>query len=387
MATVKKRTWTSAKGEIKEGWRVAYTDNTGKRRFKQFEKKRDADAYRIKAEGEVSLGIHTADAASITVAEACDIWVKKGIAEDLEWGTIKQRKELCNLHIKPLIGTEKLSRLKMPNIEAFRDSLIETRSRIMAHKVTRALSSVLIEAMRQGLVAQNVASDVTVKMRGRDEARIEIPDKAVLRSMLDAAMRLDNEHPETYPLILLAISAGLRSSELRGLRWPDLDLKAQTLTVRQRADQRGILGKCKSKAAYRTIPIAAAVVTALKAWRLRCPPSDLNLVFPNEAGRPIFPNNLREVRWLPVLKAIGAATDTGKKDRKGRKVWDLKWGLHDLRHACASRWIKQKIDLKRLTTWLGHSSVAITLDIYGHLIKDEEEDAAIVAAASAELMA
>lgn len=387
MATVKKRTWTTAKGEKKEGWRVAYTDNTAKRRFKQFEKKRDADAYRVKVEGEVSLGIHTADAASITVAEACDIWVRKGEVEELEWGTIKQRKELVNLHIKPLIGQEKLSRLKMPTVEAFRDSLILTRSRIMANKVVRALSSVLIEAMRQGLVAQNVASDVTVKMRGREDAPIEIPDTAVLRSMLEAAQNLGNELPEVYPMILLAISAGLRSSELRGLRWPDLDLKAGTVTIRQRADQRGTLGKCKSKAAYRTIPLAPAIVTAFKAWRLRCPNSDLDLVFPNEAGRPIFPNNLREGRWLPILKAIGAATDTGKQDKKGRTIWELKWGMHDLRHACASRWIKQKIDLKRLTTWLGHSSVQITLDIYGHLIKDEEEDAAIVTAANAELMA
>lgn len=387
MATVKRRNWTNAKGEKKEAWRVSYTDSTGKRRFKQFEKKKDAEAYRIKVEGECVLGIHTADAASCTVAKACDIWIRKGETEDLEWGTIKQRKELSRLHIKPLIGTEKLSRLTMPKVEAFRDSLIETRSRTMANKVVRALSSVLIEAMRQGLVAQNVARGVKVKQRGRDVEPIVIPEAHQLKAMLEAAKRLDNELPDIYPFILLAVSAGLRSSELRGLRWPDLDLKAGAVTIRQRADQRGIIGKCKSKAAYRTIPLAVPVVTAFKAWKLRCPASVLDLVFPNKRGKPFFPNNLREDRWLPVLKVIGAATNTGRTDCKGREIWELQYGLHDLRHACASRWIKQKIDLKRLTTWLGHASVQITLDVYGHLIKDEQEDAAIVAAANAELMA
>jgi integrase len=71
-------------------------------------------------------------------------------------------------------------------------------------------------------------------------------------------------------------------------------------------------------------------------------------------------------------------------------AFDAKRAKYDfpaLRHAAASAWIKQKVDLKRLTTWLGHSSVQITLDTYGYLIKDEVGDAAIVAAAQAELMA
>ena len=387
MATVKKRVWTTARGEQKEAWRVSYTDGDGKRWHKQFDLKRDAEAYRTRVASEVARGIHTADAASVTVGDAADVWIKKGEADDLEWGTIKQRKELVRLHIKPLLGSEKLSRLTMPKIEAFKDSLIETRSRVMAGKVVRALSSVFIEAMRQGLVAQNVARGVKVKRKSNEQAPTIIPSVEELKAMLGAAQRLGNEAPEIYPLILLAISAGLRGSELRGLSWPDLDLKAGTVAIRQRADQRGVIGKCKSKAAYRTIPLAGPVVMALKKWRLRCGPSDLDLVFPNGKGRPIHVNNLREYRWGPVLKAIGAATLTDRKDAKGREVWEHKYGLHDLRHACASRWIKQKIDLKRLTTWLGHSSVQITLDIYGHLIKDEQEDAAIVAASAAELLA
>ena len=62
-----------------------------------------------------------------------------------------------------------------------------------------------------------------------------------------------------------------------------------------------------------------------------------------------------------------------------------KYGLHALRHAAASGWIAQKIDLKRLQSWIGHSSIQITLDTYGHLIEDKEQDAAIAEAAQSYL--
>ena len=70
MATVKKRAWRTAKGERKEAWRTRYVDQYGVTRTRQFELKRDADAFRVKAETEVFSGTHTADNSSITVAEA-----------------------------------------------------------------------------------------------------------------------------------------------------------------------------------------------------------------------------------------------------------------------------------------------------------------------------
>lgn len=388
MATVTKRIWPDSKGRQQEAWRVAYTDNLGKRRFKQFGTKRDADAYRIRVEGEVARGIHTADAATITVAEACDLWITTGETDGLEFGTIRQRRNLTRLHIKPLLGDKKLSRLTVPDIETYRDALLTTGTgRPTATKAVRALSSVLIEAMRRGLLSQNVATNVKVKKKGRDEAPVEIPETEHLKAILAAAESLGNEIPEAHPMMLLAISAGPRGSELRGLRWLDLDFKANTITFNQRADERCILGKLKSKAAYRTVPLPPQVMTTLKAWKLRCPPSRDNLVFPNRKGLPIHINSLREDRWQPVLIRAGLATKTQRKDCTGRYIWEHRYGMHDLRHACASRWIKQKVDLKRLTRWLGHSSIAITLDIYGHLIKDEDQDAAIAAASYAELMA
>ena len=114
MATIKKRGWRTSKGERKEAWRVRYVDQHGETRTRQFDKRRDADAFRIKAESEVASGSHTADSVSVTIAEAADLWVRTAEQKGCERSTTKQYREWVDLHIKPLIGSEKLSRLSMP---------------------------------------------------------------------------------------------------------------------------------------------------------------------------------------------------------------------------------------------------------------------------------
>ena len=81
------------------------------------------------------------------------------------------------------------------------------------------------------------------------------------------------------------------------------------------------------------------------------------------------------------------SNQSGKSDRDGNDIPHALYDFHALRHYAASAWIKQRVDLKRLTTWLGHSSVSLTLDVYGHLLTDDQGDAAIVAAMAAELLA
>ena len=75
--------------------------------------------------GEVARGVHTPENASITVAEAAEIWLEKGELEKLERSTLRQYRNHVELHINPLIGGEKLARLSTPAIEAFRDDLLK----------------------------------------------------------------------------------------------------------------------------------------------------------------------------------------------------------------------------------------------------------------------
>lgn len=375
---IRKREWTSPDGTPKQAWQVDYRDQSGKRRAKQFARKKDAEAWFTQAGWEVSKGLHTPDSQSTTVAKAADLWVEKAEQEKRERGTIEQYRALADLHIKPLLGAERLSRLSRPRVEAFRDELLRTRSKAMASKIVRALSSVLADANRRGLVAQNVASEVRVVRSKRDKKKIEIPTTAELKAMLAGA------GSDLKPLLMMAIYTGLRASELRGLRWKDVNLKAGTVTVSQRADRYCEIGPPKSDAGHRTIPLAPALVAALKEWKLACPIGELGLAFPNTKGGVQIYQHLLRRKFFPLQIAAGICDEVGKTE-EGAPILKPRYGLHALRHAAASAWIKQRIDLKRLQTWMGHASIAMTLDVYGHLLSDASGDADLVAAAHAEL--
>ena len=106
-------------------WLADYKDGSGERRAKQFTTKREAEAFHIKARGEVTAGIHTPDAASITVAQAADRWLARCEREGLEAASVLDYRQHLKLHIIPFIGSTKLSRLTVPILNAFRDHLLE----------------------------------------------------------------------------------------------------------------------------------------------------------------------------------------------------------------------------------------------------------------------
>lgn len=389
MATVKKRAWTTASGEKREAFRVAYTDRDGKRQFKQFPLKRDADAYRVKVEAELTQGIHTPEGKSFTVAEAANVWLASCEANGCDRGTLKSYREIANRHIKPEVGSEKLSRLSAPRVVEFRDTMMLTRSHAMAAKAVRHLSMILAEAMRRGLVAQNVARAVKVKRPRGDmqklAKRAETPPQAHLRAMIEAADRLANEDPRLPVLLRVVMLAGLRASEVRGFAWPSADLRAPSLSVTQRADRWQDIGPPKSNAGHRTIPIGPGLATTLKSWKLRCPHSELNLMFPNARGGVIDQKGFIGL-LVKVQVEAGLALDTGRKDRKGRTVWGPRYDWHHLRHVAASNWLNDGVDLKRLQTWIGHENIQLTIDVYGHLIVDAKKDAALAAGAEQALL-
>lgn len=380
MTSIRKRVWTKGDGSQSVKWLVDYKDQSGKRRFRNFDLKRDAETWITQAAWEVVQGVHTADSQSVTVAQACDLWVRAAETNDCERGTIQQYRQLANLHIKPLLGAEKLSRLTRPQAEKFRDLLLQTRSKAMTGKVVRALSGVLREAMRRGLLAQNVAADVKVTRSSRERPKVVIPTSEELRSLLE------NADADFRPLVMTAMMTGLRASELRGLPWTDVDMKAGTITVSQRADKYCHIGPPKSAAGYRTIPIGSVLITLLKEWKLRCPQGELGLVFPNTVGGVQDYGHLLRRKFYP-LQIVAGVCDAevvdgeSKLDAKGNPVMKPRYGLHALRHAAASAWIKQRIDIKRLQVWIGHENIELTIDTYGHLIEDPESDAALIAAA------
>jgi integrase len=372
--SVRKRTWTTRKGEQKEAWIVDYTDQDGDRHIDTFERKKDADAHHDKVRLDVRHGVHTAVSKSETVAEAAERWVSRVEAEGRERGTLAQYRQHVKLHIAPRIGKYKLAHLTPPKVEAFRDDLLANLSRPMARKVMTSLKSLLKAAKHA-----HVAADVSVGRSKRGERKLElgvdIPTPDEIKRLLQAATEAPIR-PRT--LLITAISTGLRASELRGLRWRDVDVKHSELHVRQRADRYNEIGQPKSASGARTIDFGPRVLAALKEWKLACPNSEGGFVFPTPEGKIEHHKNM--LRSLaPLMKAAGVVDKGGEP----------KYALHAFRHYFASWCINRKaaggreLPPKNVQQLLGHASIVMTLDRYGHLFPRGDDRAELAAAESA----
>jgi integrase len=381
--SVRRRTWKNSDGSRGEAWLVDYTDQYGQRHTKNFDRRKDAEAYRAAVAVDVRKGIHLADSQSATVAEAAQLWLQSGDAAGLERTTLDGYRQHLAFHIIPLIGAVKLSQLTVPAVRKFEDTLRANRSRAMVRKVLGSLSAILTDAQERGLVPQNVVRGLRARrlrgkerradQRKRGELRVggNIPAPDEIRAII--------AHLEGRwrPLLLTAIFTGLRSSELRGLSWNDVDLKRGELHVQQRADCYRKMGALKSKAGTRTVPLAPMLTNALREWKLICPKGGLGLVFPNGAGRIESHANIVNRGLIPVQIAAGVVTAKGKAKYTG---------LHSLRHFYASWCINRRVDgglelpLKIVQARLGHASVQLTADRYGHLFPRGDDGAELAAA-------
>lgn len=401
--SVRRRTWTTPKGVEKSAWVVDYVDTKGKRRQKTFAKKKEADQYAATASVEVREGVHVADSASVTVEKAAEFWIKDGERQGLERSTLDQRRQHVDLHIKPLIGSTLLSRLTVPAARAFQDELRETgRSPAMVRKVMTSLSSIMSDAMERGLASRNPVREMKAKRSGGREKAQEKRQKGKLKIGVDIPTReeakafVNTLDGRWRALLLTAIFTGMRASELRGLRWSSVDLDKRQIHVVERADRFNDMGRPKSAAGERFIPIPPMVANALKEWKLACPKLKieengqkryvLDLVFPNGKGKvESLANIINRGLWPMMIKA-GIAVETGEVDKKGKPILKAKYtGMHALRHFYASWCINRKEDgglglpPKVVQERLGHSTIAMTLDTYGHLFPrgdDTEEMAA-----------
>jgi integrase len=374
--SVRKRVWTTRSGETKEAWIVDYSVN-GSRHIETFERKKDADAYEAKVTVDVSKGIHIAPSKSVTVAEAGELWIKACEGDELERASIDAYRQHLRLHIKPYLGNYKLSQLSVPMVRKFKDDLrTDKRSAAMVKRILGSLGSLLGDALERGLVAQNVVRSMKRERKRGKERQAERRQRGKLKVGVDIPTpdeikRLIAHLPDKWrPLLLTAIFTGLRASELRGLRWGDVDLRHAKLHVRQRADRYQQIGKPKSESGERTVPLPPMVVNTLREWKLRCPKSEHSIVFPTGAGEIEYHSNIVHRGLGPVQVAAKIVTKDGKPKCPG---------LHSLRHFYASWCINRERDgglelpLKMVQERLGHSTLAMTADTYGHLFPNGDD--------------
>jgi integrase len=190
----------------------------------------------------------------------------------------------------------------------------------MAKKVLSVLKSILKDATRRGNVAQNAAAGVSIASGGRTKPRLEvgrdIPTRQEVQRIVDAA-----GPGRARALLLTAALTGMRASELRGLRWSDVELTERVIHVRQRADRYSVIGSPKSVTSRRTIPIGDMVANTLREWRLQCPKGADNLIFPTVAGGVMNPNRLSRGALDPGRR-VRASTENGARPSRSREHCD-----------------------------------------------------------------
>jgi integrase len=186
----------------------------------------------------------------------------------------------------------------------------------------------------------------------------EIPTRDEISALLQASSGFD------VAFIAVAALAGLRSSEIRGLRWQDVDFEARVFKIRQRADRYGRIGSCKSKGSRRDIPVGDRVLNALRLWRAQA--GEFDLVFATSTGKPIQHGNLVYRFWQPLqVRVFGEIKHTG---------------LHCLRHFYASWLINSKkrggleLPVKEVQKRMGHASVTLTMDVYAKLFEARDRE-------------
>jgi integrase len=215
------------------------------------------------------------------------------------------------------------------------------------------------------------------RAKGKLKVGVDIPTPDEIRMLLPCL------NGRWRPILLTTIFCGLRASELRGLRWQDVDLVKGELHVRQRADRYHKIGRPKSEAGERTVPVPPMVLNALKAWKLACPKGDLDLAFPNPSGKVESRSNIVLRGFMPAQVEARIVDENGKAKYGG---------LHSLRHFFASWCINRRQDgglelpLKVVQTRMGHSTIQMTADTYGHLFP-ATDDSAELAKAEAHLFA
>jgi integrase len=406
-AHVRKRTWMY-KGEEKSAWVVRYYDMKGVRRLKTFRTRREADDFAANTHIDLKKGVHIADRDSVTVSQAGQLWVEDCRQRGLEHFSVKRNEQHLLTHIAPRIGHLRLNQITVPAVNAFKARLRdEGVSKSLARMIVVSLGSVISYAQGEGLASTNAVRDVARTKNNGDkkiEARAEAPVERGKDFPLPSETRaiLLKTSGRAHAIIAVLAFAGLRSSELRGLRWVDLDLEEHILKVRQRADQRGNIGSPKSSSSRRDIPLLPLVVKALEAWRKKSwltktgekdakgkPIKKLGLVFPNSAGSVEDHHHLEKRVWQRAQIAAGITAPaiskrTGKPvlgkhgEMKGKQLTGAKYqGLHALRHAYASWALERRerggagVNMKVLQVRMGHSDIQTTMNLYAHLLPHE----------------
>jgi integrase len=326
--------------------------------------KREAQAERARIVSLVTSGRYSHDR-SLTVRQWLTEWLERRIQDGLRPSTTVMYRRYVERDLQPALGHLRLNELRHHHVDRFlHEQLTAGRGVVTVRRMHAVLSSALSSAHRLDLVDTNAASNIALPPE-RPQRR-QVWEPAQVGHFLDIASR-----DRLGPLFEIAVFTGLRRGELLGLQWADLDLDRGELVVRrQRVDAGGhaVEGEAKTAAGQnRRVGLGAVAVAAFRTWG-RTQEQDRRAwqnrwqggkwVFTREDGTPLLPQFVTK-RFEQLVQRAELPAMT----------------FHGLRHQHASLLIAQGIDLAVVSKRLGHSSIAITSDLYGHLLRDANRQA------------
>jgi len=236
-----------------------------------------------------------------------------------------------------------------------------TGARTVAAVLTQ-LTMVLNYAVESNWIRSNPAEHVSKK-----QGRVRRLDREKVFSKAEARRLIEATRERWRPFIWTALGTGMRKSELAGLQWPDIDFEAALVHVR-RQHYRKKYTTPKSEHGVREIPLAPELARVLKAWKLACPITDDDLVFPSDRAKPISAKLIDKYVFHPARAAASFERPAAKQ-----------MNFHGLRHTFATTLLGDSVAPFIVSRLLGHASVAFTMARYGHWTQDHLDTARIAA--------
>jgi len=376
-------------------WQANWRDPAGRKRAKNFKRKRDAERYVAELEAAKNRGLYIdPHAGKVKFADYLPRWV---VGRNHEANTTFRDQGIMRNHIIPRWSQVPLAKIDHTSVQAWIADLSTRLSPATVRQCHRLFSSVMKAAVRDRTIGYNPCDGVRLPpLRDRhDRDERAISRDTFIRQLLPAI-------PERYrPLVAVAGGTGLRWGECLGLRMDAIDLDVGLVHVRRVVTE--VNGKLtskpfpKSQAGRRTVPLPMFAVHALQEHLRGNPPARTGEVFTNEAGGPLRRSTWRRRVWRPALVRAGLL---GKVVQEGPKRFRASWldqagdeqgavfrtepeavnevvrkaaaGLrfHDLRHSYATWLVSDGVPINDAQRLLGHSRASTTLDLYTHHQRD-----------------